>query len=1413
MNTYKGTVTGGGTLSGGGINPQVKISDVVTENIAIDIVNSTFSGTEQQTITANVIVLGTVVSTISTTFSGPISGSIISGAFISTTVAGQSLTVTEKFANNYRNINISGSGFVSNLQGLSGPLTASGTVVVSGAVILDINPGLSLSGFTVSSGIGLRVLSGGTDIGATISNGGTAIVTSGGTDSDTIILKGGTEIVSGGGIATDATVSSGGLLVVSSGGLADPTRILTGGREIVSARGTDYGAQISGGTQLIFGLASGATAFSGTQIVGSGGTAIDTIFSGGSMIVSSGGTDIVDSGVPVSGVTVLKGGTLELVGGNTSGNATLPKLPAGAILALGSSEVLSSYAVSSGITLKVFSGGTDIGATISNGGTAIVTSGGTDSDAIILKGGTEIVSGGGIATDATVSSGGLLVVSSGGLADPTRILTGGREIVSARGTDYGAQISGGTQLIFGLASGATAFSGTQIVGSGGTAIDTIFSGGSMIVSSGGTDIVDSGVPVSGVTVLKGGTLELVGGNTSGNATLPKLPAGAILALGSSEVLSSYAVSSGITLKVFSGGTDIGATISNGGTAIVTSGGTDSDAIILKGGTEIVSGGGIATDATVSSGGLLVVSSGGLADPTRILTGGREIVSARGTDYGAQISGGTQLIFGLASGATAFSGTQIVGSGGTAIDTIFSGGSMIVSSGGTDIVDSGVPVSGVTVLKGGTLELVGGNTSGNATLPKLPAGAILALGSSEVLSSYAVSSGITLKVFSGGTDIGATISNGGTAIVTSGGTDSDAIILKGGTEIVSGGGIATDATVSSGGLLVVSSGGLADPTRILTGGREIVSASGTDYGAQISGGTQLIFGLASGATAFSGTQIVGSGGTAIDTIFSGGSMIVSSGGTDIVDSGVPVSGVTVLKGGTLELVGGNTSGNATLPKLPAGAILALGSSEVLSSYAVSSGITLKVFSGGTDIGATISNGGTAIVTSGGTDSDAIILKGGTEIVSGGGIATDATVSSGGLLVVSSGGLADPTRILTGGREIVSASGTDYGAQISGGTQLIFGLASGATAFKGGSEIVSAGGVAAYATVSSGGLLVVSSNGLALGETIDSGGTAVVSRGGTALNWVTDSGGAATIAVSGNMLVSGATVDMVGSLTNAGTLLVSSGSLTLSGTVSNSKLIETLAAGQLFVSGTILNSGGTLLASGAGSRIDIAGVVSGGLVVIGDGIVAITSGSERVTFLPDGTGGLEIADTQANLSAYAGKISGFGGVLGLNSLQFIDLVSVTFSSGMTQSYSASAGVLTVTSGGVTVATINVGSGYTTSSFHLSSDPVDSSTIITDPAVAGGVAFGTTPNHPTGPWDGFSLLLLGVDAAMTLAHSLSDKHNADIQSVTVTNGGLATAIALLGSYMATTFVTAGGAHGVASLTDAPQTERLPLLSHPRT
>jgi autotransporter passenger strand-loop-strand repeat protein len=75
------------------------------------------------------------------------------------------------------------------------------------------------------------------------------------------------------------------------------------------------------------------------------------------------------------------------------------------------------------------------------------------------------------------------------------------------------------------------------------------------------------------------------------------------------------------------------------------------------------------------------------------------------------------------------------------------------------------------------------------------------------------------------------------------------------------------------------------------------------------------------------------------------------------------------------------------------------------------------------------------------------------------------------------LGDLTAIFAGGSETVSAGGTDDGAQISGGTQTVFGLASGATVSSGGTETVSSGGTATSTTISNGGTEYVSSGGQA------------------------------------------------------------------------------------------------------------------------------------------------------------------------------------------------------------------------------------------------------------------------------------------------------------------------------------------------
>jgi autotransporter passenger strand-loop-strand repeat protein len=194
------------------------------------------------------------------------------------------------------------------------------------------------------------------------------------------------------------------------------------------------------------------------------------------------------------------------------------------------------------------------------------------------------------------------------------------------------------------------------------------------------------------------------------------------------------VSSGGTEIVASGGGDAGARIS-GGTEIISSGGVATGDTIFAG-SQVVSSGGTASSTIVSGGGLFVLA-GGVADPVVISSGGSETVSVGGTDDGALISGGTQFVYGLASGAAVFTGSQVVESGGTASGTT-------VGSGSKEIVLSGGTALGTALSSGSEIDIYGS------------------------VSGFVVSAGITLVVGAGGT--ATTVLSGGSETVASGGSD-------------------------------------------------------------------------------------------------------------------------------------------------------------------------------------------------------------------------------------------------------------------------------------------------------------------------------------------------------------------------------------------------------------------------------------------------------------------------------------------------------------------------------------------------------------------------------------------------------------------------------------------------------------------
>jgi hypothetical protein len=293
-----------------------------------------------------------------------------------------------------------------------------------------------------------------------------------------------------------------------------------------------------------------------------------------------------------------------------------------------------------------------------------------------------------------------------------------------------------------------------------------------------------------------------------------------------------------------------------------------------------------------------------------------------------------------------------------------------------------------------------------------------------------------------------------------------------------------------------------------------------------------------------------------------------------------------------------------------------------------------------------------------------------------------------------------------------------------------------------------------------------------------------------------------AIKGGTLVSGSLLEVV-----------SASTLTLSGgTLGTGALVDAASGGTAIVSGTLAN-GGTLFADGAGSLINIIGVVNGGVIEVGDGMVAIAnSGAENITFLPNGTGGLEIADTQARTSAFSGRISGFGGPAHTMSAQFIDLISVTSAAGITSSYvSANAGntsgTLFVSSGGHLVAAIKFIGSYSAGNFHITSG-IGGTVAITDPTVPNGgsadvAGVGTFPQH------GIDLpnIAFGAQTALAYAENAAGAGG----TLIVGDGRHIATVALLGNYMAGSFATMADGHGGTLITEAPTAQQQPLLARP--
>jgi hypothetical protein len=179
----------------------------------------------------------------------------------------------------------------------------------------------------------------------------------------------------------------------------------------------------------------------------------------------------------------------------------------------------------------------------------------------------------------------------------------------------------------------------------------------------------------------------------------------------------------------------------------------------------------------------------------------------------------------------------------------------------------------------------------------------------------------------------------------------------------------------------------------------------------------------------------------------------------------------------------------------------------------------------------------------------------------------------------------------------------------------------------------------------------------------------------------------------------------------------------------------------------------------------------------------------------------------VSAFAGRITGFGGAGHTNHKQFIDLVSVTSAAGQIHlSYVSAAShisvTLFVTSGGTQVAAINLVGAYTSANFSAKADS-NGNVEIVDPAVPNGGSAQTFPRN------GLDLPDIAFGAQTTLAYAANANGNSG--TLTVSDGRHAASIALLGNYIAGSFVVTADGHGGTLLTEASQNAQQ-LLAQPR-
>ena len=319
----------------------------------------------------------------------------------------------------------------------------------------------------------------------------------------------------------------------------------------------------------------------------------------------------------------------------------------------------------------------------------------------------------------------------------------------------------------------------------------------------------------------------------------------------------------------------------------------------------------------------------------------------------------------------------------------------------------------------------------------------------------------------------------------------------------------------------------------------------------------------------------------------------------ISSGVISTGIS-LYDDNMYISSGGTANNTVLSGGTGyydSAVMCISNGGVANSTTVNSGGYMYISSGGTANSTTVNFGGYMYISSGGVANSTTVNSYGDMYISSGGVANSTTVNSYGCMYISSGGTATDIVASSGAKLGITVASNTYIQGTSAGSafEMKNAYISGYTVNSSGYIKIYSGGVANSTTVNSGGDMNILSGGTANRTTVNAKGRMYITNGGTASE-IVENGGHVFVAEGANVTFASNTIEGI---------TLSRTSMTVhSNTTANRTTIN--AWGYMYISsGGVANS--TILNSSGRMHISSGGIHRGGLQIAAGAVVSAHKGS--------------------------------------------------------------------------------------------------------------------------------------------------------------------------------------------------------------